>query len=97
MSAIALPFVKTNNAVTANRVNIERTVEYYPQDIPNPGQGVNPPDPARYSGYPQFWIIFKVAINQRTGTVNEVKWVYSDATTRDADLTALDALVSSTL
>jgi hypothetical protein len=97
MSAITLPFVTTNNATTASPVNIERTVQFFKQGIPNPGQGVNPPDPASYSGYPKFSIVFKVAVDQRTGTVNEVNWEYADAVTRDADFTALLAATTVTL
>jgi hypothetical protein len=97
MSAITLPFVTTVNATTANPVNIERTVEFYAEDVPNPGQGTNPPDPARYSGYPRYSIVFKVAIDQRTGVTSEVRWVYPDEEVRDTDLALLVTATTKTL
>jgi hypothetical protein len=97
MSAIALPFVTTNNAEVANPVNIERTVEFYPMTIKSGGVGTNPPDGALYSGYPRYTIKFKVALDQRTGNTTDAEWIYSDEATRDADLVLLIAETTTTL
>ena len=84
MSALAKPMIHTNDSINkafegANAsplVNIERVTSI---DV------VDTPEVANYAGSGKKSIVFTLAQNPRTGTIEKVYWNFEDKATLDAE------------
>ena len=87
MSALAKPMIHTTSATVnpSPMVNAERCTSVEKVDIPAVGN-----TPAKYS------IVFTLAQDPQTGTVQRVEWNYAtDSTTRDSDYAAVIVAISA--